>query len=62
MEINIGGHYYFRDHNHALYRITIVGKGDINGFYRYVEGHLTPEEIEAKQPKVCVIHQNRITN
>lgn len=61
MEIAINGHYYFRDHNHALYRITIVDRGDIAGFYRYVEGHLTPEEIAEKQPKVYVIHQNRIT-
>ena len=40
-EIELYGHYYYRDEMHIPHRITIVGRKEQSGFYYYVEGHLT---------------------
>ena len=60
MTIELYGHYYYRNENHVPRRITIVGEGSTKGFYKYVEGHFTKEEIAAKDPEVFVIHANKI--
>lgn len=61
MNIEIYGKYYYRDEYHIPHRITIVASGSTGGFFWYVDGHLSKEEIESKSPQRKLIHQNRIT-
>lgn len=60
-EIEIFGHYYYRDEAHIPHRITIIERKEKSGFYYYVEGHLTREEALSRKNEKKLIHINRIT-
>lgn len=60
-EIELYGHYYYRDEMHIPHRITIVGRKEQSGFYYYVEGHLTKEEALARSENKKLIYVNKIT-
>lgn len=61
MEIELYGHYYYRDENHIPHRITIVDITSTPGFFWYVDGHFTKDEIFEKDLTKQLIHKNRIT-
>ena len=60
-EIELFGHYYYRDEMHIPHRITIVGRKGQSGFYYYVEGHLAKAEALKQKENQKLIHVNKIT-
>lgn len=60
MGIEMYGYYHYRTPSFELKRITIVDIGPYDGFYYYVDGHLTKEEILEKRPHRSLIHKNNI--
>lgn len=60
MNIEICGHYYYRENNYVPVRITVIEKGKA-GFYKCVKGHWTPSELHEKRLEPFLIHVNRIT-